>query len=248
MRTVQYTVCKPVVQEVQQEYTVCVPEWTEVEREYTVMVPHQETRQGVRHRCEMVPEEVTKTVCVDRGHWETQMVEVCCAPRRCCMRSCCGGCGCCCQPCTTTVCRKVWVPNIVEEEVTCTVYKQHMVEEPYEYHVTVCKPETRTCMVKVCNMRQETRTRTCHVTTYETEVMEKEVPYTVCVPQEKTWTETVTYYEQVPEEVTRTITVCVPQQVEKEIQVNVCRMVPKTIQVPVCGCGGCCVRRCCRGC
>ena len=244
VRTCQYTVCTPVVKQVERQYTVCVPEYRDVERQYTVMVPTQETRQGVRRVCHMVPEEITNTVCVDRGCWQTQMVEVPCSPcRRGCFRrrcgSCCGGCGSCCQPMTTTVCQRVWIPNIVQEEVTCTVYKQQITEEPYEYTVTVCKPETRTCTVKVCEMRQEVRTRTCSVTTYETSVEERQVPYTVCVPQEKTWTETVTTYTQVPEEVTRTITVCVPVQVQKEIQVNVCRMVPKTIQVPVCGCGGC---------
>jgi hypothetical protein len=140
------------------------------------------------------------------------------------------------------VCRKVWCPNIVEEQITCTVYKQQIVEEPCEYQVTVCHPEKRTRTVKVCNMKQEVRTQICHVTNYETEVVTKEVPYTVCVPQQKTWTETVTTYQQVPEEVTRTVTVCVPVQVEKEVQVNVCHMVPKTIQVPV---HSCCKVRCC---
>ena len=73
----------------------------------------------------------------------------------------------------------------------------------------------------------------------------------VCVPQQKTWTETVTCYESQAEEVTRTVTVCVPHQVQKEVQVNVCRMVPKTVQVPVqCGscCRGCGLRACRRGC
>lgn len=248
-KTVQYTVCRPVVQEVEKQYTACVPFWREEQRQYTAYVPVVEKRQGVRQVCKTVTEEVAKTVCVDRGHWETQMVEVAClpcAPRRCGLFR--HGCStCCCQPCTTTVCRSVWVPNVVEEQVTVTVCKPQIVEEPYEYTVTVCKPEVRTCTVKVCDWKQEVRTMKCHVTTYETDVVQKEVAYTVCVPQLKTWTETVTCYQTQAEEVTRTVTVCVPHQVQKEVQVNVCRMVPKTVQVPVrCGtcCHGCAVRSC----
>jgi hypothetical protein len=243
------------VKEVEQQYTVCVPQWREEPRQYTAWVPVTETRQGVRRVCKTITEEVVKTVCVDRGHCETQMVEVPCLPRRCGLfgrhgcSSCCDPC-CGCQPCTTTVCRKVWVPNIVEEQVTVTVCKPQIVEEPCEYTVTVCKPEVRTCTVRVCDYKQEVRTMKCHVTTYETDVVQKEVAYTVCVPQQKTWTETVTCYESQAEEVTRAVTVCVPHQVQKEVQVNVCRMVPKTVQVPV-QCGGCshgCGLRACRRC
>lgn len=243
-KTVQYTACRPVVKQVEQQYMVDVPVWREEAREYTVCVPVVETRQGVRRVCKMVTEEVVKTVCVDRGHWETQMVEVAYVARRC-SRFCRRGCVSCCQPCTTTVCQKVWVPNVVEEEVTVTVCKPEIVEEPYEYQVTVYKPEVRTCMVKVCDWKQEMRTMMCNVTTYETEVIEKEVAYTVCVPQQQTWTEMVTCYETQAEEVTRTVTVCVPRQVQKEVQVEVCRMVPKTVQVPV-QCGSSCRPMVCR--
>lgn len=247
-KMVPYTVCRPVVKQVQRQYTVCVPVWREETRQYTEYVPTVETRQGVRRVCNMVSEEVVQTVCVDRGHWETQMVEVPCVTRRCGLRgrramvACCDPCSCC-QPCTTTVCQKVWVPNVVEEEVTVTVCKPQISEEPCEYQVTVCKPVVRQCTVKVCDWQQEVRTTTCNVTTYERDVHQREMTYTVCVPQKKTWTETVTCYETQAEEVTRTVTVCVPHQVQKECQVNVCRMVPKTVQVPVqCGSG------CCRGC
>jgi hypothetical protein len=246
VQTVQTQVCKPVVKEVTREYQVCVPEWRDVERQYTVMVPHQEIRQGVRKVCQMVQEEVVQRVTVDRGHWETRVVEVpcgsCCVIRRGCggCGGCCDPCVSCCQPCTTTVCQRVWVPNLVEEDRTYTVCKPQIIEEPVEYAVTVCKPETRTCTVKVCEMRQETRTETCQVTAYETALVEQEVEYTVCVPAEKKWTEQVTVYRQVPEERTETYTVCVPQQVQKEMEVKVCRMVPKVVKVPVCSCGGCC--------
>ena len=76
----------------------------------------------------------------------------CCSPRR---RACgdSGGCGDCggCEDCgataggcapTTTVCQKVWVPNVVTKEVPVTVCKTVVENQPYEYCVTVCKPET----------------------------------------------------------------------------------------------------------
>jgi len=240
VRKVPYSVCKPVIKEVTRQFTVCVPEWKEVERQYTVMVPHQEIRQGVRRVCRMFDEQVTSTVTVDRGHWETRTFEVpsgCCCRRAHCRRvCCCDPCGPCLKPCTHTVCRPVWVPNLVAEQVTHTVCRPRVVEEPCQYTVTVCKPETRTCTVRVCEMRQEVRSERCQVTTYETSMIEKDVAYTVCVPKEKTWIETVTTYKQVPQEVTDTYTVCVPHQVEKEVPIQVCRLVPKTVKVPVCSC------------
>ncbi len=240
-KTIQVAVCKPVISQVTQEYTVPVPVYRNVERTYTAMVPTIETRQSVRRVCKMVPEQVTYTVCVDRGSWTTQTIEVPCAPRRC--RTRCGSCTVCCAT-TRVVCRRVWCPNIVQEQCVRTVCRPQWSEVPCQYNVTVCKPVTRTCTVRVCEMSYEKRTCTRNVCTYETSTVDRQVCYTVCVPQKREWTETVTTYKQVPEEVTNTYTVCVPEQVEKEVPVRVCRMVQKTIQVPVCPpvCGGC--RRC----
>ena len=238
-KMVQYGVSIPVMQKVTEDYTVCVPVYEDQVREYTVMVPHLEKRQGVRRVCQMVTEQVPYTVCVDRGHWAVQTVEVPCV-QRCCVRRC-GHCKVCCHVTTQTVCRRVWVPNIVQETCMRTVCRPQWSEVPCEYTVTVCKPETRTCTVRVCRLTYETHQRTRNVCTYETEMREREVCYTVCVPQEKVWTETVTTYRQVPEQVTRTVMVCVPEVVEKQVPVRVCRMVQKTVTVPVCPppCGGC---------
>ncbi len=229
-KTVPVTQYRPVHRQVEQQYAVRVPEWTQREVQYTVMVSHVEARQGVRQVTQWVEEEVVKTVHRDHGHWEVQMVQVPCYSKRLCRRRAC------CDPCcgTRTVCQKVWVPNIVEEEVTVTVCRPQIVEEPYEYHVTVCKPEVRTKMVNVCNMRTEMRTRMCTVVEYERVVTHREVCYTVLVPQTRTWTEMVTTYRQVAEQVPYTYTVCVPVQEEQEIEVQVCQMVATTIDVPVC--------------
>jgi hypothetical protein len=131
-KTVPVKHCKPVYRQVERQYAVQVPHWVQQEQQYTVMVPHVETRQGVRNVCRWVEEEVTKTVQRDHGHWEVQMVQVpCYSGSRCCRRRMW------CDPCCVTVrtvCQRVWVPNLVEEEVTVTVCRPEIVEEPYEYH------------------------------------------------------------------------------------------------------------------
>jgi len=223
----QCTVMVPETRTKTCNYTVCTPVWKEVEQEYTVMVPHQETRQGTRKVCKMEQVTETRTVCKDKGHWEEQVVEVLCsytkhrscrARRGCCASTCDTGCGgsSCCN--TTTCTKKVWVPNIVEEQIEVTCCKPVLVEEPYEYCVTVCKPETRT--------------RTCKVREYVKEEKTREVQYTVCVPQQKTVTRQVCVVKCVPEEKVVTYKVRVPHRVQKEVQVRVCKMVQKTVQVP----------------
>jgi hypothetical protein len=231
-KIVPVTYYRPVAREVERQYTVQVPEWTQVERQYTVMVPELQTRQGVRQVCHWVEEQVPQTVYRDVGHWEVRMVEVPCRTgrwRHHCRVSCCDPC---CVP-TQVVCQKVWVPNIVQEQVMVTVCRPQIVEEPYEYQVTVHRPETRTALVDVCQMRTEVRSVRCMVTEYEPVREDRQVAYTVCVPQERRWIETVTHYRQVPEQVRRLVTVCVPRQVEHVVQVPVCRMVAQTVQVPV---------------
>ena len=156
----QYQVCVPVYSNVEQQYTVQVPVYRTEERTYTVKVPHQEMRsrrppglQGRSGTQEM------RTVTCDEGHWDTCVEEVpcggSCCRRRCCLSKC-GSCGGCCG--TRTVCRKVWVPNVVTKQVPVTVCRTVMEEQPYEYCVTVCKPETRTCQVRVCDYKTEVRT------------------------------------------------------------------------------------------
>ena len=160
----------------------------------------------------------------------------------------------------------VWVSKPVQEPVQVTVMKPQITEQPYQYCVTVCKPETRTmtvnlcsyenrtqsCTERVCEYRNETRTRTFCVTECKAEARTREVAYTECVPQKRTCTEQVVHYRDVSEEKTEQYTVMVPHQVEKEVCVQVCHMVPKEVCADTCGDGcdnGCCRRggaRCCR--
>jgi hypothetical protein len=230
MRTVTETVYKPVMRDVAQNYTV--------------MVPHQEVRNSVRHIPVCEPTTVTRRVCVDRGHWETRQVQVPCggpgygygaygygyggygyggygyaAAYSTGARSPCGGCGrCggCAPPPTVTQCVRVWVPNLVTQDVQCTVMQTRLVAQPYQYTVTVCKPEQRTRNVQVCETVAEQVT--------------KQVPVTVCVPEKQSRTVQVTRYRDVTEQKTDAYTVMVPKRVTKEVAVQVCKMVPKTIE------------------
>ena len=159
------------------------------------MVPYEEVCKGVREVCKMVPQKVTRTVCKDKGHWEK--------------RNCCHRCG-----------HRVWVPNVVKEEIVCTVMKPTYIEEPYEYKVTRCRPEKRTRTVRVCKMEYEEQKR--------------EVEYTVCVPHTKMRKCTETTYRCVTEEKEITCTVMVPYMEDVEVCRRVCKMVPKTVKVPAC--------------
>ena len=248
----------PVVQTVDRQFTVMVPQvrtktvfctvakpvWEEKQVQYTVMVPQVETKQGVRRVCRCVPVTEKRTVCKDNGHWEDREVTSC--VRQVCYRKCCVArlarrCGTCCSPCGGSCCDsccdscctctetcKVWVPNIVQEEIDVTVMKPEVVEEPCEYTVTRCVPEVRTKTIRVCRM--------------EYEQQQKEVQYVVCVPEVRTKKVCCTSYVCQPEQKTVTCTVMVPHVVQKQVQVPVCRMVCKTVKVPCCPT---CVPTCC---
>lgn len=199
----------------QETYQVMVPEWKEVTTEYTVMIPTIEKRQGVRKVAKCVPSVEKRTVCEHTGHWEDRPVQIQTFVRGC---DACGNPTCCPQTITST--QKVWVPEVVQKEIEVTVHKVVCEDEPYEFEVTVCKPETKTCTQKVCSHKCETKTR--------------EVQYSACVLEKKTGTRTVTRCKAVMEEKEVQCTVMVAHKVEKEVQVCVCKMVEKKIQVETC--------------
>jgi hypothetical protein len=216
-----------------ENFTVSVPFWRQEERQHTVMVPQQETRQATRAVCQWVPETVMQTVCRDNGHWEDRPIatQASCdpcptaftwsvsyggygsgfagCPTACPQTACPTSCA----PATT----RVWVPNIVHEQVPTTVMRQQIVNQPYEYTCTVMRPEQRSYTVNVCDHRQEQRSR--------------EVNFVEYVPTKRTFTENVTTCRWVPEERSEQYTVMVPRQVQRDIQVQVCRMVPEEITV-----------------
>src|SRR5690606_36776910 len=88
--------------------------------------------------------------------------------------SACGAYGC--QPAVgsygySTACgsRSVWVPNIVQRPVQVTVNKWVQETQPYEYQVTLYRPETRTRNVPVCEMVTEQQPYQYQVTTFRPE-------------------------------------------------------------------------------
>ncbi len=89
------------------------------------------------------------------------------------------GCGVAASPATTS--RRVWVPNVVteqvpvvvnetrSEEISFTVYEQQMTQVPYECTYLVYRPEQRTGTRKVVDYIDEPRTRTRKVVEYHDE-------------------------------------------------------------------------------
>ena len=220
-RVEKYTVMRPVTRTVTQAYKVQVPVWQNVTQSYTVQVPQTEVRQTYRTTCRKVPVTVMKTVCRDAGCWVNQMTQV---PS--------------CDPCgravMRTVCKPVYVPKTITEQVPVTSFKVEQVQVPCQYKVTVCKPEVRTRTVRVCNYRTETRQRNIQVCETECVPMTRQVNYTCMVPQKQQRSYNVTTYRMIPEKRVETYKVCVPHQVQKPVQTQVCKMVPQTIRIPVC--------------
>jgi hypothetical protein len=234
----EYTVMVPENRVRTEQYTVCVPVQRVVQQPYTVMVPYQETRTATRTICQMVPETVMQTVYECGGHWE----EHCTQQQVSCPASC-DPCASCVQTCCMPITCRVWVPETIAKQVPVTCMKPQYVQQPYNYTVTLCRPEQRTQDVTLCEFRQEVRSR--------------EIPFTVCVPQKRVATQNVTTIKCVPEQRTGQYTVMVPYQEQQQIQVQVCKYVPQTVTecVPVCsyetaywGCGSCVSGGCATGC
>ncbi len=276
-RTVEYTVCEPRTETKEVSYTVMVrtprtetveytvarPVWETKQQEYTVLVPHTEVRQGTRRVCEAVPVTRTKTVCRWTGRWEDRPYAVAgCHPK-----GCPPACGAVRQSCVEV--RRCWVPEVTYEQVPYTTYEARWKEVPYEYPVTVCRPETRVRDVQVCRMVHETkskdvtrfdytpeeRTRSVQQTRYVNVPKTREVEYTEYVPEEIEEQVEVTRYRRVAEKKTATYEVCVPYTEIEEREFQVCRLVQETRQVcaqpavcgsyadtcqPDCGVGGAC--------
>lgn len=215
----QYVVMVPQVRERERVTTVMVPTTRQVEQTYMVCVPEQVVRQGTRTVCKPVMVEETRSVCRDMGHWEQCTVERPVYRVGCFGRPRCGDC-----PQTVCCTRRVWVPNVVQEQVPVKVCKYETVQEPCEYTTTVYRQEKRVRNVQVCQyVPQERR---CTV---------REV---VCVPERHERVCNVTTMKRELQTVTQNCVVMVPHQVQREVQVATCKMVPKQIccRVPVSCC------------
>ena len=110
------------------------------------------------------------------------------------------------QACAPATCR-VWVSNLVPEQVQYTVMRPQWSEVPYTYNVTLCRPEQHTRSVQRCEFVAEQQSR--------------EVQYTVCVPQQREYQATEMQFAQQP----YSYQVCVMKPETRTRQFQVCRYV-----------------------
>jgi hypothetical protein len=151
----------------------------EVSREVVVMQPHVEARDTVRTTSRPVLAQERRRVSKDDGGWAVKRW----TDAHGCMRTC-----------------RVWVPRIVEEEITLMVPVLEPVETPVREEVVVFQPETRTVTERICRPVMETKTR--------------EVICTVCVEKlvDREFTE-VTWQQETEEQV---VNYLVPELVTEE--------------------------------
>ncbi len=165
-------------------------------------------------------------------------------------------------PATQMVTRRVWVPNVVTEEVPVveniaqsqevayTVYEQHTEQIPYECTYLVYRPETRTGTRKVVNYvdesrtrtrkvvqyNDETRTRTLKKLSYKQETRTETIPVVSYTTEKRT--KEVSYTFNVPETkvepFTSTRFETVNEEVSEEYTVSVPVATTKEVQVQVC--------------
>ena len=176
-----------------------------------------------RQVCRNVPVTSYRTVCRDMGHWEDCVVTAhsgCYGHHKGC-----GTCNACCAH--QTVVQRRWVPNIVQEQVPVTTYRQEVSNEPYEYQVTVHRAEPRTRTVTVYDYQTETRTRTVNVVHYRTETRTR--TRKVCDYELQTKTRQVAVHDSKVEDRTRTVnhTTWVPVEKTRTRQVTTWKRVPE---------------------
>ena len=128
----------------------------------TVYKPVWETVERKCRYVEWKPVQEKKKVVVDCGHWAVQTV---------------------CGPCGKVRCQRVWVPKLVEKEITCVRYVP--VEKTKVIQTRVCRlqpqQQTITYQVPVCRVRYEKRQVQVPVTrcVIEPRVVKKKVPVPV---------------------------------------------------------------------
>jgi hypothetical protein len=276
-----YNVKVPVLKEIQEPYCVKVPVLQEVPFTYCVNVPYPVTNTvnrtvstvvpvvKTRTLSYCVPVTKTKSIPVDRGHWENRVEHVPGGPvqapgkgvpvqapskgseKQALMNG--GG---------QVVCRQVWVPNIINEEVSevvpqqqtaeveYLVYEQHYKTVPHECVCIEFRPENRTgTKMEVVYQTQarmrprtiveyvnETRTRPKKVLSFKEEERKESYPVITYHPEKRT--KEVSYTVCVPESKTEnyTVTRCeqVPDHRIENYTIRTCVPVVKEMEVRVC--------------
>ena len=137
------------------------------------------------------------------------------------------------------VCRQVWVPNVIKEEVSevvpqeqtaevqYMVYEQHYNTVPYECVCIEYRPETRTGTKKEVVYQKEVRTRPRTIVEYQNESRTR--PKKVLTFKEEERTETYPVVNYKPEKRTKEVsyTICVPETRTENYTVTRCDQVPE---------------------
>jgi hypothetical protein len=217
-----YTVKVPVLRQVEQRYTVQVPVVREVEFEYAVDVPvrvaerKSRTVQGVepvvrkRTVTECIPVATTQVSNCDYGHWESRWVEEPVSRR---VRG---------QGWVTTcrtVCQRVWVPHIVQQQSNVIVQQQQTYEQSYIDYVSTSQQIEYDC-VAVC-FQQEKRIGRKHVVSYEEQPRIRMVTVADYVNEPRTRPKYVLELRTVPKSVTYPVITYQQVPKSKEITYNV---------------------------
>jgi hypothetical protein len=252
-----YNVKVPRLKEIQEQYCVQVPVLQDVPFNYCVNVPYPVTSTvnrtvstvvpvvKTRTVSYCVPVTKTKTVSVDRGHWENRVEQVPGGPIQAPSKG---------APIQApgkgmekqapmpggghVVCRQVWVPNVIKEEISevvpqqqtaevqYMVYEQHYNTVPHECVCIEYRPETRTGTKKEVVYETQMRTRPRTIVEYLDEKRER--PKKVLTFKEEERKETYPVITYKPEKRTKEVsyTVCIPESRTENYQVTRCEQVP----------------------
>lgn len=180
----------------------------------------------------------TRTRCVQRnvGQWVTQTS---CIPGPRIPKIVCGPCGP--QVCMTQcpprqVCRRVWCPRVVQEQIPYTVMVPQVVRQSCPVQVTRYVPEVVVKKVPVTVTRMVTKEmvqsipyRVCRM---ECETKTQQIPYQVCkmVSEQRTREIPYSVCKMVSETRTRKVPYCVTRQVPYTTTRRVCKVVPREVQ------------------
>jgi len=252
-----YNVKVPVLKEIQEQYCVNVPVLKDVPFTYCVNVPHPVTNivnrtvstvvpvVKTRTLSYCVPVTKTKTVSIDRGHWENRVEQVSGGPVQAPSKGApiqapgkgtekqapmAGG--------GQVVCRQVWVPNVIKEEISevvpqqqtaevqYMVYEQHYSTVPHECVCIEYRPENRTGTKKEVVYETQIRTRPRTIVEYVDEKRERPKKILSFKEEERKETYPVVTYK--PEKRTKEVsyTVCIPESRTENYQVTRCEQVP----------------------
>lgn len=129
--------------------------------------------------------------------------------------------------------RWVWMPKWVRKTASCPTMKQVSKRIPYQYCVTVYKPQTRMKKVHTTLCRVETRVRKVPVCRMRREIRTRDVKVCYTVPKQVARQVPICRTRRAVIEKVSNVVVCVPQVRTREVCYTVPRKICKTKLVPI---------------